>query len=143
MDNQQPPLFCFICGSPLEECGLGYYQCTVLECGEVFLPHIENDPENNLSLTHIKTPLTKKIIHKVKKLNAMSKQIGGERMRELATIIQKEIPHLGFCLLVYPFHQKGMSNYISNSHRDDMIIFLQETIDRLKEQKDFQTPNSN
>lgn len=73
----------------------------------------------------------------------MPKQIGGEKMRELATQIQKEIPGLGFCLIVYPFHEKGMSNYISNSQRDDMIVFLEETLNRLKRNKDFQTPNSN
>ena len=79
----------------------------------------------------------------VQNLVNMSNQIGGEKMRELATIIQKEIPGLGFCLLVYPFHEKGMSNYISNSQREDMIVFLQETLDRFKEQRDFSTPNSN
>ena len=73
----------------------------------------------------------------------MAKQIGGEKMRELATLIEKEIPGLGFCLLVYPFYEKGMSNYISNSQREDMIFFLQNTLDRFKEQRDFQTPNSN
>lgn len=73
----------------------------------------------------------------------MPKQIGGEKMRELANQIQKEIPGLGFCLIVYPFHEKGMSNYISNSQRDDMIVFLEETLTRLKRNKDFQTPNSN
>lgn len=73
----------------------------------------------------------------------MPNQIGAEKMRELATQIQKEIPGIGFCLIVYPFHEKGMSNYISNSQRDDMIVFLQETVNRLKKNKDFQTPNSN
>lgn len=36
-----------------------------------------------------------------------------------------------------------MSNYISNSQREDMIVFLQETLDRLKSKSDFITPNSN
>lgn len=70
-------------------------------------------------------------------------QIGGEKMRALGTLIQKQIPKLGFCLIVYPFNEKGMANYISNSEREDMIIFLEETLERLKQKKDFSTPNSN
>lgn len=73
----------------------------------------------------------------------MSNQVGGEKMRDLATKISKEIPGLGFCLIVYPFHERGMSNYISNSQRDDMIKFLEETVQRLKRRSDFQTPNHN
>jgi hypothetical protein len=73
----------------------------------------------------------------------MAKQIGGEKMRELAAMIENEIPGLGFCLLVYPFHANAMANYISNSQREDMILFLEETLERFKEQRDFQTPNSN
>ena len=84
-----------------------------------------------------------KLIFHSKTLIQMAQQIGGEKMRELANMISKEIPGLGFCLLVYPFHEKGMSNYISNSRREDMIAFLQETLDRFKAQRDFQTPNSN
>lgn len=73
----------------------------------------------------------------------MAEQIGGEKMREIANSITKQIPGLGFCLIVYPFHEKGISNYISNSQREDMIVFLQETLDRLKSKQDYQTPNQN
>jgi hypothetical protein len=66
MNNQQAPSFCFICGSSLEECGIGYYQCTSIDCGEVYLPYTENDADHNQCIMHIKTPLTKKYIPEVK-----------------------------------------------------------------------------
>lgn len=38
----------------------------------------------------------------------MTKQIGGQEMRDLADKIRKEIPGLGFALLVFQFHEPGM-----------------------------------
>jgi len=54
------PRFCFICGSKLEECGMGYYQCQSEECGEVYLPYIEDFRNENLSVMHIRTPFSPK-----------------------------------------------------------------------------------
>jgi hypothetical protein len=73
----------------------------------------------------------------------MSKQIGGAEMRRLAKKIQKEIPGLGFALLVFEFNDSGMSNYISNAERQDMIKALEETVFRLKDEQDFPTPEFN
>ncbi|WP_234110177.1 hypothetical protein [Chryseobacterium sp. R2A-55] len=73
----------------------------------------------------------------------MTKQIGGQEMRDLADKIRKEIPGLGFALLVFQFHEPGMSNYISNGQRKDMIKAMKETIDRLEKQQDYPTPERN
>lgn len=73
----------------------------------------------------------------------MSKQIGGAQMRRLAKKIEKEIPGLGFCLLVFEFHEAGMANYVANAQRADMIKSLRETADRLERRQGFRTPETN
>jgi hypothetical protein len=70
-------------------------------------------------------------------------QIGGAEMRQLAKKIEKELPGLGFCLLVFEFYKPGMSNYISNAQREDMILALEETLKRWKDKTDFPTPETN
>jgi len=42
------PCFCFICGTKLEEIGLGWLQCNSEKCGKVFFPF--KDLEGNQSL---------------------------------------------------------------------------------------------
>lgn len=39
---------------------------------------------------------------------------------------------MGFALLVFDFHEPGISNYVSNASRKDMILALRETADRLE-----------
>lgn len=73
----------------------------------------------------------------------MSKQIGAEAMRKLGRRIKKEIPGLGFMLVVFEFHEPGMANYISNGQRKDMIRAMEETAARLKAGRDFKTPEEN
>lgn len=59
-----------------------------------------------------------------------------EKMKELATIINENIdPSLGFCLLVYPFKQKGIIHYISNSEREDVITLLDDFLEKMKKVK--------
>jgi hypothetical protein len=71
------------------------------------------------------------------------KNIGGEQMRELASMIQEKIPRPGFALLVFPFHNEGISNYISNAKREDMIKAFEEVLERWKKNQDFMTPETN
>ncbi len=52
------PRFCFVCGSELEEVGLGWLQCESEECGEMFLPYL--DEKDNQCLMCQKTPSFKK-----------------------------------------------------------------------------------
>jgi hypothetical protein len=73
----------------------------------------------------------------------MSRQIGAAAMRKLGNKIKKEIHDLGFCLLVFEFHNAGMANYIANAQRPDMIKALRETADRLEKRQDFKTPEEN
>lgn len=73
----------------------------------------------------------------------MSKQIGGQEMRDLAKNISAEIPGLCFALFVFEKNAPGISNYISNANREDMILALKETINRFENKEDFPTPESN
>ena len=73
----------------------------------------------------------------------MARQIGGQQMRNLAEKVKKEIPGLGFALLVFEFENAGIANYISNSQRKDMIKAMKETIERLEKNQDFTTPETN
>ncbi len=49
----------------------------------------------------------------------------------------------GFTILVFPLGNPGVSNYISNARREDMIKTLRETADRLEKKEDFKTPENN
>lgn len=71
--------------------------------------------------------------------------IGAIEMRELANLISPRLKGLGFTLLVYELgDRKGRGgNYISNCVREDMIMALEETVERLKNKQDFKTPDVN
>ena len=73
----------------------------------------------------------------------MKKQIGGQQMRDIAEMISEKIPGLGFALIVFQFKKPGMSNYVSNAQRADMIKALEETLTRWKNNEDFTTPETN
>jgi len=58
-------------------------------------------------------------------------------LNALGDLISKEaFPGLGFALIVFEFHKPGISNYISNAERADMIKALRETADRLSGAQD-------
>ncbi len=66
------------------------------------------------------------------------------KMRQLADGIAPHIPDgCGFTLIVFPFHAKGITNYISNANREDMAEALLEMVDTLLDGDDFQTPEPN
>ncbi|HET6255841.1 MAG TPA: hypothetical protein VFE32_17320 [Puia sp.] len=73
----------------------------------------------------------------------MSQQIGAAAMRKLGKKIAREIPSLGFAIVVFEFHHPGIANYLSNAKRQDMILALKETITILEEKNDFKTPEEN
>lgn len=73
----------------------------------------------------------------------MSQQIGAARMRQIGKRLRKDLDGLGFALFVFEFHKPGLSNYISNAQRVDMILALKETIARLEGGQDFKTPEEN
>ncbi len=68
----------------------------------------------------------------------IAKAFTTQLMRDIAKDITEALDNegLGFCLLVFPFGEAGISNYISNCHRDDMIKALREAADRLEDNKD-------
>lgn len=74
----------------------------------------------------------------------MSVNVDGQKMRDLAQGLKKELPGWGFALIVFKFDDAcGMSNYISNARREDMISALEVQLQSLKRGMDFQTPNNN
>ncbi|MDF1547142.1 MAG: hypothetical protein P1P88_04935 [Bacteroidales bacterium] len=73
----------------------------------------------------------------------MPKQTGGQEMRDLAAMINKQIPGLGFALFVFPLNEPGMANYVSNGQREDMIKMLRETLARFENGGIVQTPERN
>ena len=73
----------------------------------------------------------------------MTKQIGGQQMRDLAEMIEDKLNGLGFALIVFEFKKPGMVNYVSNAQRADMVKALKETLNRWKNNQDFTTPETN
>lgn len=72
------------------------------------------------------------------------KQVGAEKMRRLAEVISKEIPGLGFGIVVFEFGETlSPANYVSNAQREDMIKAFEEVLGRWKNNKDFMTPEEN
>lgn len=65
-------------------------------------------------------------------------------MQQMADKVKSMLPNdFGFTILVFPFNEPGVSNYISNANREDMIKALRETADRLEQKQDFKTPENN
>lgn len=61
-------------------------------------------------------------------------------MRELGSAIDSVLKdfwdNMGFVLIVFEFFKPGISNYISNGQRSDIIKALRETADRLEAKED-------
>lgn len=67
-----------------------------------------------------------------------------EAMKNFGEYIGKRLPKdIGFCVLVFPFKQPGVSNYISNAQSEDMIKALREAADKLEKNQVFETPDNN
>ena len=65
-------------------------------------------------------------------------------MQKMGEAVKKMLPkEFGFTILVFPFGNPGVSNYISNANRKDMIKSLREAADRLEKKQDFETPENN
>lgn len=62
------------------------------------------------------------------------------KMQEMANKVLALLPKgFGFIILVFPFYKKnGVSNYISNANRSDMIKALREAADKLENKQDFE-----
>lgn len=64
-------------------------------------------------------------------------------MRKLGRMLKHRIKGLGFALIVFKFKEPGISNYISNGSREDMIKALRECADRIERNQDINTPEEN
>jgi len=62
-----------------------------------------------------------------------------ERMNKIAKIINELFPNEGFALIVFPFYNPGISNYISNANRKDIIKGLREAAKRFENKEDFKS----
>jgi len=73
------------------------------------------------------------------------KLIGAAQMRELANLISPKLKGLGFTILVFEIGDRAGQggSYISNCERESMIEALEETAERLKNKRDFMTPEAN
>lgn len=70
--------------------------------------------------------------------------MSAEAMKTMAKEVRKYLPKdFGFTIIVFPFKAPGISNYISNANRLDMIKALRETANRLEKKEDFKTPDNN
>ncbi len=70
--------------------------------------------------------------------------MSAKAMKKMASRVNKLLPKdFGYTILVFPFNNLGVSNYISNANRSDMIKVLRETADRLEQKEDFETPENN
>lgn len=66
--------------------------------------------------------------------------MSNELMKEMGIAIEDSIPRgFGYALLVFPFRVPGITNYISNAKRADMIKELREAADRLERNQYFKT----
>jgi hypothetical protein len=59
-----------------------------------------------------------------------------ELMRIVGDGISEVFPGMGFTLLIFNFNAPGVSNYISNANRADMVKALRETADRLERREE-------
>lgn len=71
--------------------------------------------------------------------------MSAQAMKKMGEMVKKMLPkEFGYAILVFPFHNpEGVSNYVSNAVREDMIKVLRETADRLEKKEDFKTPDNN
>lgn len=80
----------------------------------------------------------------------MSIKVGGQEMRDLAGLVSfalheekgRKPLEIGFAVLTFDLNG-GMTNYISNCQRDDMIKALKEFIYRNENEPEFKTIEEN
>ena len=58
------------------------------------------------------------------------------RLQALGKAIENYFPDHGFMICVFPFGVPGITNYVSNGNRADMITMLRATADRLENNED-------
>lgn len=70
--------------------------------------------------------------------------MSAKAMKKMAKKVGAMLPEeFGYVILVFPFHDVGTANYISNAQRPDMIKALREAANRLDKKEDFETPQNN
>ena len=65
-------------------------------------------------------------------------------MQKMADSVLKFLPKdFGCTILVFPYNNAGVANYVSTANREDMIKHLRDTADRLEQRNDFETLENN
>jgi hypothetical protein len=64
-----------------------------------------------------------------------------KQLRELAKMLDEALrtmypERMGFALIVFEFHKPGISDYVSNAEREQMVTALRESADRLEKRED-------
>lgn len=64
-------------------------------------------------------------------------------MTKMADRVSELLPEgYGFALFVFPFHDLGIGNYISNADRKDMIAVMRDVIERMERHEDLDLPET-
>ena len=72
------------------------------------------------------------------------KHMSEEKMRMLADVIKNAMPGFGFVLVTCPWKKEGqgLSSYITNARKNDMVSILEEIVVAMKKNEDTD-PNMN
>lgn len=67
-----------------------------------------------------------------------------EKMHELGRMVKAQLPEgVGYALFVFPHHQVGAANYISDSDRKDVVVAVSDFVKRNNEGRVIDTPSGN
>lgn len=80
----------------------------------------------------------------------MSIKVGAQEMRDLAKLVScalheekgRKPLEVGFAILTFDWNG-GMTNYVANAQREDMIKAMKEFIYRNESEQEFKTPEEN
>jgi coenzyme F420-reducing hydrogenase alpha subunit len=75
----------------------------------------------------------------------MSIKIGAQEMRNIADTIKERIGDktIGFALVTFDFGEGGITNYISNAKRDDMMKYFEELLNKWQSENELPTFEEN
>jgi len=68
-------------------------------------------------------------------IDALKNDSMQDTMKNAANLLGQIFPNLGFALFIFEFNKAGISNYISNADRENMILALKETLERFEKKE--------
>jgi hypothetical protein len=75
----------------------------------------------------------------------MSLKIGAQEMRNIASMVKDRIndKDVGFVVVTFDFDKQGITNYVSNGKRDDMIKYFRELLSKWESEMPLKTIEEN